>query len=90
MSTLVPALITIYSLAESPSGELRYQSRVASPKPKHEVSRLNTDVDICRPLMSFREGTDDHQIRSSRLDIGLIMFGLMEKVRILSVGMIST
>ena len=42
-----------------------------NPKPKHKVPRLTTGVDISRLLMSFRKGTDDHQIRGSRLDIGL-------------------
>ena len=39
-----------------------------SPKPKHEVSWLTTNVDMCLPLMSFRERTVYHLIKASRLD----------------------
>ena len=44
---------------------------VMSPKPKHEVSWLTTDVDIGYPLMSYSERTVHHLMKGSQLDIGL-------------------
>ena len=47
---------------------------VMSPKPKHDVSWLTTDVGISRPLMSYKERTVHHLIKGSQFDIGLHFF----------------
>ena len=47
---------------------------VMSLKPKHEASWLLPDVDIARPLMSYRERTVHHLIKASWLDIGLYKY----------------